>query len=135
MSFEFLASWLSLSPLQELGIITLYFHYVCSSTGRDIFLGILCGYKMVLQAFALLLAFSTRKVKVKGLNDAKYTAAAIYITSPVSAVIIVSIYSLKEFLNALVILRCTGFIVGTTLILGLVFVPKVWVCSYVASLL
>lgn len=81
---------------------------------------------MVLQAFALLLAFSTRKVKVKGLNDAKYTAAAIYITSPVSAVIIVSIYSLKEFLNALVILRCTGFIVGTTLILGLVFVPKVW---------
>ena len=56
---------------QELGIITHYYMYICSSTARDIFLGILYGYKMVMQVIAFVLAFSTRKVKVKGLNDAK----------------------------------------------------------------
>ena len=110
---------------QELGIITHYFMYICSSTARDVFLGILYGYKMVMQVIALILAFSTRKVKVKGLNDAKYIAAAIYVTSIVLAVIIVATYSLKDFVNAFPTLFCTGFIIGTTSILGLVFVPKV----------
>ena len=99
--------------------------YICSSTARDIFLGILYGYKMVMQVIALILAFVTRKVKVKGLNDAKYIAAAIYVTSIVLAVIIVATYSLKDFVNAFPTLFCTGFIIGTTSILGLVFVPKV----------
>lgn len=99
--------------------------YICSSTTRDIFLGILYGYKMVMQVIALVLAFTTRKVKVKGLDDAKYIAAAIYVTSIVLAVIIVATYSLKDFVNAFPALFCTGFIIGTTSILGLVFVPKV----------
>ena len=111
--------------LQELDVITEYFIYVCSSTTRNIFLGILYGYKMLLQAIALVLAFSTRKVKVKGLNDAKYIAAAIYVTSIVLAVIVVATYSLNEFVNAYPALFCTGFLIGTTFILGLVFVPKV----------
>ena len=110
---------------QELGIITHYFMYICSSTARDIFLGILYGYKMVMQVIALVLAFITRKVKVKGLDDAKYIAAAIYVTSIVLAVVIVATYSLKDFVNAFPTLFCTGFIIGTTSILGLVFVPKV----------
>ena len=99
--------------------------YICSSTARDIFLGILYGYKMVMQVIALVLAFINRKVKVKGLDDAKYIAAAIYVTSIVLAVVIVATYSLKDFVNAFPTLFCTGFIIGTTSILGLVFVPKV----------
>ena len=83
---------------------------------------------MVLQVIALVLAFSTRKVKVKGLNDAKYIAAAIYITSIVLAVIIVATYALNDFANAFTALFCTGFFIGTTSILGLVFVPKVGEC-------
>ena len=82
---------------------------------------------MVLQVIALVLAFSTHKVKVKGLDDAKYIAAAIYVTSIVFAVIIVSAYTLKEFTNLFPALFCTGFFIGTTSILGLVFVPKVCV--------
>ena len=78
-----------------------------------------------MQVIALVLAFTTRKVKVKGLDDAKYIAAAIYVTSIVLAVIIVATYSLKDFVNAFPTLFCTGFIIGTTSILGLVFVPKV----------
>ena len=114
-----------ISPPQELGIVTDYYTYVCSSKARNIFLGILYGYKMILQIIALLLAFSTRKVKVKGLDDSKYIAAAIYVTSIVLAVIIVATYSLNEFVNAFPALFCTGFLIGTTVILGLVFIPKV----------
>ena len=111
--------------LQEREIVTLYFTYICSSTARDIFLGVLYGYKMVLQVVALVFAFATRKVKVKGLNDSKYIAAAIYVTSIVLAVIIVATYTLKDFVNAFPALFCTGFLIGTTVILALVFVPKV----------
>ena len=73
----------------------------------------------------LVLAFSTRKVKVKGLNDAKYILAAIYVSSIVLAVIIVSTYSLKDLINVFATVFSTGFFIGTTVILGLVFGPKV----------
>ena len=73
----------------------------------------------------LLLAFFIRKVKVKGLNDAKYILAAIYVSSIVLAVIIVSTYSLKDLVNVFAAVFCTGFIIGTTVILGQVFGPKV----------
>ena len=110
---------------QEQGIITEYCVYICDSTARSIFLGVLYGYKMVLQVIALVLAFSIRKVKVKGLNDAKFIGASIYVTSIVLAVIIVGNYSLNDLINAFAILVCSGFFVGTTMILILVFVPLV----------
>ena len=110
---------------QEREIVTNYFTHICSSTARDIFLGILYGYKMVLQVIALVFAFATRKVKVKGLDDSKYIAAAVYVTSIVLAVILISTYSLKDYVNTFPALFCTGFLTGTTVILALVFVPKV----------
>ena len=110
---------------QELGIVTENFVYVCDSKARNIFLGILYGYKMLLQIIALLFAFSIRKVRIKGLNDAKYIAAIIYVTSIVLAVIIVATYTLNDFINGFAALFCTGFLVGTSTILILVFVPMV----------
>ena len=114
---------------QEREIVTLYFTYICSSTARNIFLGVLYGYKMVLQVVALVFAFATRKVKVKGLDDSKYIAAATYLTSIVLAVIIVTTYSLRDFVNVFPALFCTGFFIGTTVILALVFVPKVGISA------
>ena len=110
---------------QEREVVTCYFTYICSSTARDIFLGVLYGYKMVLQVIALVFAITTHNVKVKGLNDSKYIIAATYVTSFVIAVTIVATYSLKDFVNTYPALFCTGFLIGTTVILGLVFVPKV----------
>ncbi len=108
-----------------LEIVTKNCIYICNSDARDIFLGVFYGYKMLLQILSLVLAFSIRKVKVKGLDNAKYIAAAIYVTSVVLAVIIVSIYSLKDSINGFAALFCTGFQVGTTVILILVFIPLV----------
>lgn len=80
---------------------------------------------MILQIVALLFAFSIRKVKVKGLDDAKYIGAAIYVTSIVLAVTIVATYTLRGSINGIVTLTCTGFLIGTSVILILVFVPLV----------
>ena len=74
---------------------------------------------------ALIFSFSIAKVKAKGLNDAKYIIIAVYVTSIVTAVIFVSLYSLKTFLNLYATLFSFGFFVGTTVILALVFLPKV----------
>lgn len=102
-----------------------YYIYFCDSTTRDICLGIILSYKAVLQIVALVLSFSIRKVKVKGLNDAKSIAAAVYVTSIVIAVILVSFYSLKGYLNAYAALFSLGLLIGTTAILCLIFIPKV----------
>ena len=102
-----------------------YFLYVCESDGQDILYAVLYGYKGLITLFALLLAFRTRKVKVKGLDDSKYIAASIYITSIVLAVSIVSTYTLMDYVNAYPAVVGMGFLLGTTMILTLVFVPRV----------
>jgi hypothetical protein len=80
---------------------------------------------MGLQIIALVFAFSIRKVKVKGLDDAKYVGTIIYVTSIVLAVVIVASYSLTNYINGFAALFSTGFVIGTTVILLLVFVPLV----------
>lgn len=106
-------------------VITKYYIYVCDSVARDISLGILYGYKALLQVISLILAFSVRKVKVKVVNDSPYITFAIYVTSIVTAVIIVSIYSLKYYVNSYAVVLGLGLLIGTTVILLLVFVPVV----------
>ena len=98
---------------------------MCDSRARDIALGILYGYKALLQVITLILAFFIRKVKVKVVNDSPYITFAIYVTSIVTAVIIVSTYSLKYFVNSYAVVFGLGLLVGTTVILLLVFVPIV----------
>ena len=111
--------------LQPQGIVTEFYAYVCISTYQDILQGVLYSYKMFLQVVALFLAFSIRKVKIKGLNDSKYVAATIYVTSLVLAVIVVSTFTLGRFINTLTVLFCTGYFVGTTVILSFLFIPLV----------
>ena len=106
-------------------IVYEYYFFICDSTSRDISLGVLYGYKALLQVIALAFSFSIRKVKIKGLDDAKSIALAAYVTSIVAAVIIVTLYSLKEYPNIYATLFCLGFFIGTTAILCLIFIPKV----------
>ena len=111
--------------LQVHDVITEYYIYVCDSRARDISLGILYGYKALLQVITLILAFSVRKVKVKVVNDSPYITFAIYVTSIVTAVIIVCTYSLKYYVNSYAVVFGLGLLIGTTAILLLVFVPIV----------
>lgn len=99
--------------------------YICVTRERYITLGILYGYKALLQIVALIFAISIRKVHVKGLNDAVYIISAIYVTSIVTAVLVVSTYTLTELVNVYATVFCLCFFIGTTVILVLVFIPPV----------
>ena len=112
---------------QVSGIRTEYYFYSCQSQSDHdrIWLGVLFGYKAILEIIGILLAFTTRKVKVKGLNDAKFIAGVIYITSIIIAVIIISFIALNEYLNALAAIYSVGYVLDATVILGLIFIPKV----------
>ena len=90
-----------------------------------IWLGVLFGYKALLRIAAIPLAFATRKVKVKGLNDAKFIGSVVYVSSIVIVVIIISFIVLPKHLNALAAIYSVGYMVDATVILGLIFIPKV----------
>ena len=111
--------------MQVQGIAYEYYFFFCDSQSRDISLGVLYGYKALLQIIALAFSFSIHKVKIKGLNDAKSIAVAVYVTSTVTAVIMVSFCSLKQYLNIYATLFCLGFFIGPTAILCLILIPKV----------
>lgn len=50
---------------------------------------------------------------------------SVYITSLVTAIVIVITYTLDDFINIYASIFCAGFFIGTTVILGLVMVPPV----------
>ena len=82
-------------------------------------------YILAAQLIAVYLAFKTRKVKIKALNDAKYLAFIIYITTIISTGMIIGSVSLRNFLNVDAAVFSAGLFLFTTAILGLLFVPKV----------
>lgn len=79
----------------------------------------------MLQIFALYLAFQTRKVKIKGLNDAKYITTMVYVVTLVVIVTLVSTFALTDYVNIYAVVYCVGLAISGSLILGLTFIPKV----------
>lgn len=112
-------------PPQFLGYVTDYYTYICESHERDIWLGIVFGYKAVLQVAALFLAFGIRKVKVKGLNDAKFVGLTVYISSIIVTVQIIVSITLNHYQSIFSALFGTCIIINATVILGLLFLPQV----------
>ncbi len=102
-----------------------FYTYVCDSDDRDIWLGIVYGYNALLQLAALFLAFGTRKVNMRGLNDSAYTAAIIYLTSIIITISIIATVTLNEYVNTYSSLLATCSFITSTAILSLTFIPKV----------
>eukprot|EP00731_Ephydatia_muelleri_P021183 Em0013g910a len=99
--------------------------FICDSQkGYTIWHGVLFGYKGLIQVVAILLAFGTRNVKVKGLNDSRHIAAIIYVTSICLVVVIISFATLRDKVNTLAVIYSLGFWCAATIILLLVFIPK-----------
>ena len=107
--------------------MTDYYTYVCESRDRDIWIGILFGFKVILQVAALFLAFGIRKVKMKGLNDSKFIAATVYITSIILTIQIIVYITLNEYVNTFSALFSTCIFITATIILGLIFIPQVYI--------
>ena len=83
----------------------------------------------VLQVIGILLAFQTRKVKLRGLRDSKIIAAIIYISSIVLVVLALVTFSLRTYINIGTGLFAGGIFILTTIFLSLIFIPKVIECT------
>ena len=101
------------------------FIFVCASTAATVWIAISFGYKALLQLGAIFMAFTTRKVKVKGLNDTKELYTIIYINTVIITMLIVTEFSLRSHRDVYVTLYGLAIFAGATLFLGLTFIPKV----------
>ena len=105
--------------------ITDFYVYICDPQSKVIVGGVIYGYIALLQVVALFLAFGIRKVQVKGLNDSLFVAATIYITSICALIFIIVSFLLDNQRNTFTALISAGLFITATVILGLVFIPKV----------
>ncbi|XP_074106858.1 gamma-aminobutyric acid type B receptor subunit 1 isoform X1 [Cotesia typhae] len=97
----------------------------CESQNNSIWLGLVYGYKGIVLVFGLFLAYETRSIKVKQINDSRYVGMSIYnvvilclITAPVT-IVIASQQDASFTFVALAIIFCCF------LSMALIFVPKV----------
>ena len=110
---------------QESNVLVEHYNLVCEGKKSIIWIGVMFFYIIATQLVAVYLAFRTRKVKIKALNDAKYLAFIIYSSTVTITVMIIGAISLRDFLHADAAVFSTGVLLFTSLILGLLFVPKV----------
>ncbi|XP_063590755.1 gamma-aminobutyric acid type B receptor subunit 1-like [Penaeus indicus] len=97
----------------------------CESQHNTIWLGLLYSYKGLLLIFGLFLAYETRSVKLKQINDSRLVGMSIYnvvvlclITAPVTLVISSQQDAAFAFVSLAIIFCCF-------LSMALVFVPKI----------
>ncbi|XP_042204877.1 gamma-aminobutyric acid type B receptor subunit 1-like isoform X2 [Homarus americanus] len=97
----------------------------CESRHNTIWLGLLYGYKGLLLIFGLFLAYETRSIKLKQINDSRLVGMSIYnvvvlclITAPVTLVISTQQDASFAFVSLAIIFCCF-------LSMALVFVPKI----------
>lgn len=97
-----------------------------SSTFYLIYLGFVIVYKLVIHVTGLVVAFLTRKVTVDALNDSKYSAAIIYISTLLLVLGVVIIILLAQSdITIYSGVWTTLVFMEVCVFLGLTFIPKV----------
>ncbi|KAF2884262.1 hypothetical protein ILUMI_21914 [Ignelater luminosus] len=97
----------------------------CASHHNTVWLGIVYGYKGLVLVFGLFLAYETRSLKVKQINDSRYVGMSIYnvvVLCLITAPVILVIGSQQDASFAFVAL---AIIFCCFLSMALIFVPKV----------
>jgi gamma-aminobutyric acid type B receptor len=113
--------------MQSLRVKEEYFIWVCYEASSPNFFWriFLFTYLAILQIVGMLLAFQTRKVKIKGLNDSKFVATIIYISSIVLVALALVTFALRAYINIGTGVFVAGILTLTTIFLALNFIPKV----------
>ena len=114
---------------------------ICTSDSSLTWLLFLFGYKGFILLAGLFLAFATRKVNIKPLNDSRFIAMSVYGIVIVSIVLTPIGFSLQRYPTTQYAIIGIMILLSISLILGLVFVTKVHghvinihcgkLCSYV----
>ena len=79
----------------------------------------------MLQIIGMVLAFQTRRVKLRGLRDSKEIAAIIYISSIAIVAMFIENFTLTNYINIGIGIFMLSIFVLTTIFLFLIFFPKV----------
>lgn len=111
--------------MQDVRHVTEHFIHICRSTGQRIAVGVSSFYKIVLQLVAFILAVRTQRIKIKGLNEAKFIIAAVYASSLGLVLATLTHFALVEYENVHAVLFAVALGFSATAILGLLFIPKV----------
>ena len=98
---------------------------VCTSEGSLTWMPVFFAYKGFVLLAGLFLAFETRKVKIKSLNDSRFIATSIYGAVIVSISLTPIGFLLQDYPNVQYGISGIVVILSISLILGLLFVPKV----------
>ena len=102
----------------------------CHSPTEPYWLGILFGYKIIIQVLGVFLAFKIRKVKIRGLNESREVSAILYITSTILAVMIVTTFAFGDYIDVDSFIFAVGLCTATTVVLVFTFVTKVSATIY-----
>lgn len=102
-----------------------YHNIVCNGPGDIIWIVIIFVCIILTQLVAVFLAFRTRKVTIKALNDSKYLTIIIYLSTVIIITLIVCAVVLSRYLNADAAIYGGLIMLFTTVVLGLMFIPKV----------
>ena len=109
---------------QEIRVSTDHMTYTYRPLVYKVFLGLLISYKLIFQLTAMVLALCTHDIKVKGLDDAKYIIATVYITTINLLLLAMIAFTLAENLYTYTSSLLILVFIATTIILGVVFIPK-----------
>ena len=104
-----------------------YYVWVCYEPGSPAFYCdlLIFLYLALLQIVGIILAFQTRKVKIPALNDSKFVAALVYISSIVFVALVLITFLLGGYINISSGIFSGGIMLLATLFLILMFLPKV----------
>lgn len=99
--------------------------FYTSTLNKAFVSGVMYGYKGLVLVFGLFLAYETRSVKVRQINDSRYVGMSIYnvvvlclITAPVTLVIASQQDAAFAFVSLAIVFCCF-------LSMALIFIPKV----------
>ena len=104
-----------------------YFIYLCTSSARDIVLGLLYGYKILLHAAAVLLVVTikTKKINRFTLKEYQKLIMATYVHSLMLVVALIFNYTAKDRINLYTMVTSYSLSIGITAIMVVMFVPEV----------
>ena len=102
-----------------------YYNLQCVSDKGLIWVALIFGYKVLLQISGMVLAFLTRKVQVKGLNESKEVQLVMIVTTPIVVLGMILRLALSDYLNVVGGTYSIGTVIVTGSALGIIFIPKV----------
>ena len=123
-----------ISPLnlQDEGINEDQFIYVCVNNAI-VWMAVSYTYKGLLQILAIFMAFHVRNVKIKVLNDTAQIVTIVYINSIILITMVVSYFFLTSYHNIYAAFFAMALMVGATVFLSLIFIPKVLIIASLAT--